>query len=76
MTSTKREEALRRETYSVEEAAQILGVGRAAAYTAVRLGQLPAVRIGRLVRIPKRALERWLEGVDLKLAAQQQPEAR
>lgn len=39
-------------TCSVEEMAAILGVGRAAAYAAVRSGQVPAVRVGRSWRVP------------------------
>lgn len=60
-----------REAYTVDEVARLLGVGRAAAYTAVRLGQLPAVRVGRLVRIPRRAFERWLDKIEDNVFAQQ-----
>jgi hypothetical protein len=46
-----------RQTYTIAEAAKIIGVCRAVAY---RKGVLPTVRIaGRLV-VPKRALERLL----------------
>lgn len=46
-----------RQTYTIEEAAKIIGVCRAVAY---RKGVLPTVRIaGRLV-VPKRALEKLL----------------
>lgn len=65
---------LDRQTYRVEEVAKLLGVGRAAAYAAVRQGQLPVVRIGRLVRVPKPAFERWLAGIELKLSAQPEGE--
>jgi excisionase family DNA binding protein len=37
---------------TVEEAARELRIGRSAAYEAVRRGQLPAVRIGRSLRVP------------------------
>jgi excisionase family DNA binding protein len=42
---------------TVEEAAQRLGIGRTLAWQLVRDGQLPSVRLGRLVRVPVRGLE-------------------
>lgn len=49
-----------RRTMSVEEAAVALGIGRTTAYQAVRRGELPALRIGRRVVVPREALERLL----------------
>jgi excisionase family DNA binding protein len=37
---------------SVEEAGQILGIGRMAAYQAVWRGQIPSIRIGRRLLVP------------------------
>ena len=42
---------------TVEQAAQVLNIGRAAAYRAIHTGDLPTIKIGRTVRVPKRALE-------------------
>jgi excisionase family DNA binding protein len=42
--------------YSVPECAEALGVGRNTAYAAVKSGQLPSIRIGRRILIPKSAL--------------------
>jgi excisionase family DNA binding protein len=47
-------------TYTVEEAAEIVGVGRSAAYAAVRAGDIPSIRVGRRLLVPRRALERLL----------------
>jgi excisionase family DNA binding protein len=47
-------------TLSVEEAAKALGISRALAYDAVRKGQIPSIRIGRRVLIPKKQLEELL----------------
>ena len=47
-------------TITVEEAARLLGLGRSAAYEAVRRGQLPARRLGRRLFIPVPALLDWL----------------
>ncbi|WP_281019563.1 helix-turn-helix domain-containing protein [Minwuia sp. IMCC3077] len=49
-----------RKTYTVTEMAAVLGIGRTAAYEAVRTGQVPALKIGKRVVIPRAALERLL----------------
>ena len=50
-----------RRTLSVPEAGRWLGIGRNAAYEAARRGDLPVIRIGRLLRVPVVALERMLD---------------
>ena len=47
-------------TMTVEEAAVALGISRASAYEAVGRGEIPCIRIGRRILIPKVALERLL----------------
>jgi hypothetical protein len=49
--------AVERQTYSIDEAAKILGICRAVAY---RKGVLPTVQIAGRRLVPKRALERML----------------
>lgn len=49
-----------RQTITVEEAAQVLGISRSSAYEAVRRGELPTIRIGRRYVVPRVALERML----------------
>jgi excisionase family DNA binding protein len=46
---------------TIEEAAEVLRIGRSAAYEAARRGQLPVIRIGRSLRVPRHRLEQWLE---------------
>lgn len=46
---------------TVEEAAEYLRIGRAAAYAAINAGEIPSIRIGRRILIPRQALERLLE---------------
>jgi excisionase family DNA binding protein len=41
------------------ELAQFLGVGRTTAYRLIGSGQLPVLRIGRLVRVPFEGLQEW-----------------
>ena len=45
---------------TVEQAAEFLHVSRGTAYEAVRAGQIPSVRVGRCIRIPRHALEQML----------------
>ena len=45
---------------TVTEAAQLLKIGRSCAYEAVRNGQLPVIRMGRRILVPRAALERLL----------------
>lgn len=51
-----------RRTYTVTEAAAVLGIGRSAAYEAARTGQLPTIKIGKRILVPRVALERLLSG--------------
>jgi len=49
-------------TLTVPEVAALLGISRGTAYEAIRLGQIPSLRFGRRVVIPKAALQRLLDG--------------
>ena len=46
--------------YTVPEAGALLGLGRNASYEAAARGDLPVVRLGKLMRVPKAALDRML----------------
>jgi excisionase family DNA binding protein len=46
--------------FTVEEAARLLGISRSFAYEAVQRGEIPSMRIGRRILVPKVALERLL----------------
>jgi hypothetical protein len=49
-------------TLSVPQAGkQYFGLSRNAAYEAAARGDLPVIRIGRLLRVPVRALEKMLD---------------
>lgn len=48
-------------TVSVEDAARILGLGRASAYEAAKRGDIPTLRIGRRLLVPTAALLRLLQ---------------
>jgi len=49
-------------TMSVPDAGKrYFGLSRNAAYDAAARGEIPTIKIGRLLRVPVRALERMLE---------------
>ena len=41
-----------RRYYTVQEVADLLRISRSLAYRAVRCGDIPCVRVGRIVRVP------------------------
>jgi excisionase family DNA binding protein len=51
-----------RKTMSVPEAGRLLGISRNSAYAAAARGELPTIRIGHKLLVPKAALERMLSG--------------
>lgn len=61
---TKKEMPERR-TYTVDDVAQILGIGRTSAYLLVKEGHFKIVRIGNAIRISKRSFDEWLDSLDL-----------
>jgi excisionase family DNA binding protein len=51
-----------RRTIDVPEAGRILGLSRNAAYDAAARGDIPTIRIGKRLLVPKAALDRMLGG--------------
>ena len=49
-----------RRTLSVEEAGRRLGLSRNSAYLAIQRGELPVIKIGKRLLVPKAALDRML----------------
>ena len=54
-----------RRTYTVDDIARILGIGRTSAYILVKEGHFKIVRIGNAIRISKRSFDTWLDSLDL-----------
>ena len=52
---------VQRLTYSVDEAAEALGISRASAYEAIQRGEIPHIKIGKRILIPKIMLENLLQ---------------
>ena len=51
---------LKKATFTVRELSEYLQIGKASAYRLVHDGTLPSVRIGRQIRVPIAAVDRWL----------------
>jgi excisionase family DNA binding protein len=49
------------EFLKVPEVAEMLRIARSRAYDLVSNGTIPAVKIGRSLRVSRKELERWLE---------------
>jgi excisionase family DNA binding protein len=47
-------------TLTIEEAAKLLGIGRQLAYDKVKTGEIPVLKIGRRLLVPRAALEKLL----------------
>lgn len=48
-------------TYSVQEAAEAVGISTSRMYQLVKSEGFPVVQIGRRIRVSKKGLERWVE---------------
>ena len=49
-------------TYSVEEVAAMPGIARGKAYEHVHSGDIPSIRMGRRLLIPRARFHTWLNG--------------
>lgn len=59
-TQPQLDQLAKRTTLTIEQTAQLLGLGRTAAYEAARRGQFPTRRLGRRLVVPVPALMAWL----------------
>lgn len=50
-------------TLTVDEVAQVLGISRALAYELIARGEIPSLRLGRRVVVPRHSLELLLAQV-------------
>jgi excisionase family DNA binding protein len=56
----------KRLVYEVPEAGAMLGLTRNGSYEAAKRGDIPTIRIGKLLRVPKAAFNRMLEQAGAK----------
>jgi excisionase family DNA binding protein len=52
----------KRRTRTMAEAAEVLGISIGCAYDAAKRGEIPTVKVGRLLLIPADGLDRLLSG--------------
>jgi excisionase family DNA binding protein len=52
--------------YEVPEAGAMLGLTRNASYDAAKRGDIPTIRFGKLLRVPKAAFHKMLQGTSEK----------
>jgi excisionase family DNA binding protein len=42
------------------EVAEILRIGRSLVYVLLSTGEIPSIRLGKCIRVPKASLEKWM----------------
>jgi excisionase family DNA binding protein len=60
---------------AVEEAAHLLGISRSLAYELCARSELPTIRLGRRLVVPKRALFEMIENVEANWSTRPDPSA-
>ena len=60
MNAGRTEQTVNRKLYRVEEAAQLLSVGRTRIFDLMKLGELRSVKIGGSRRVPAAALDEYI----------------
>ena len=53
-------------TLTVQEAASLLGLSRNSAYQGIATGEIPYIKVGKRILIPRIAFEKMLESTDRK----------
>jgi Helix-turn-helix domain len=61
VTGSNAEADDKRLVYDVPEAGAMIGLTRNASYEAARRGDIPTIRFGKLLKVPKAAFHRMLE---------------
>ena len=55
-----RKQTPKNRTYTVEDIAVILGIGKSSAYKLANSGEFQTIRIGNMIRISRKSFEDWL----------------
>ena len=61
MNTSNAKRTLQNRTYTVDDIASILGVGRTTAYKLANSGLFKTVRVGNMIRISRKSFEAWLK---------------
>jgi excisionase family DNA binding protein len=57
----KNEQKTERQALKLDEVGRRLGISRGSVYAAAKRGEVPTIRVGRLLLVPVKALERMLD---------------
>lgn len=60
MSASKEKPAPQNRTYTVDDIAAILGIGRTTAYKLAKSGAFKIICIGNVIRISRQSFEEWL----------------
>lgn len=52
-----------KETYTVKEVSEILGISMKTAYRLIKEDYFPIVKVGRVIRISKKSFDNWLNNL-------------
>ena len=61
MSTSNEKKVSQNRTYTVEDIAAILGIGRSSAYKLAKSGASKIIRIGNMIRISRKSFEDWLD---------------
>ena len=50
-------------TYTVDDIAKMLNIGRTSAYNLTKEGHFKIIRIGNAIRISKKSFDEWLDNI-------------
>ncbi len=58
---------MERQTYTIKECAKILGVGVSVMYESARRGEIPVLKFGRRLVVPKCAFDIMLKNIEAQI---------
>ena len=64
------ESAVQPDFLTVPQVASRLQMGITATYSLIRSGHMPSVRLGNRIRVPRPAMERWVNGLSTQAGQQ------
>lgn len=52
---------MQKELLSLQEARELIGVSRTTIYQMAKQGQIPTLKIGKCIKVPRKKLDEWIE---------------